>query len=73
MEGVAQLHSAAVAAAAAHDGFTVTGSADRLLRVWGSDLRGAYMEVQHESAVTGGAALPPLLRMPVLLLCQQAG
>ncbi len=57
MEGVSQLHSAAVTALAVHDGFCVTGSADCLLRMWGSDLREAYMEAEHEGAVTGGGLM----------------
>lgn len=56
MEGVAQLHSAALSALAVHDGFCVTGSADCRLRVWGSDLQEVYMEARHEGAVTGGGA-----------------
>jgi hypothetical protein len=77
VENVAQLQNAAVAALAAHDGFTVTGSAGRLLRVWGSNLRGAYMEAQHEGPVTGGAAIL-LLRSCLAggvpcIFCQRAG
>lgn len=56
VEGVAQLHSGALAALAVHNGFCVTGSADRLLRVWGSDLQQVYLEAQHEGPVTGGWA-----------------
>ena len=53
MQGVAQLHSGALAALAAHDGLVATGSADRLLRLWGGDLQHACMEAQHEGPVTG--------------------
>lgn len=54
VEGVAQLHSGAVAALAAHAGFVASGSADRLLRLWGCDLQQASLEAQHEGPVTGG-------------------
>lgn len=54
VEAVAQAHPAAVCSLAVHDGFCVTGSADRLLRMWGSDVREVYMEARHDSAVTGG-------------------
>lgn len=57
VEGAAQLHSGAVAALAAHAGFVVSGSTDRLLRLWGSDLQQASMEAQHEGPVTGAAGV----------------
>ncbi|KAL4458496.1 hypothetical protein ABPG75_013361 [Micractinium tetrahymenae] len=53
VQGVAQAHAGALVALAAHDGFCVTGSADGKLRLWGGDLREAYMEAAHEGAVTG--------------------
>lgn len=57
VEGAAQLHSGVVAALAAHAGFVVSGSTDRLLRLWGSDLQQASMEAQHEGPVTGAAGV----------------
>lgn len=55
MVGVAQLHSAPLTAVAgAGAGVLVTGSADRLLRLWSGGLQQAWMEAQHEGAVTGG-------------------
>lgn len=55
MVGVARLHSAPLTAVAAADGgVLVTGSADRLLRLWSGGLQQAWMEAQHEGAVTGG-------------------
>ena len=56
VEVAAQLHTGAVAVLAAHAGFVASGSADCLLRLWGSDLQQASMEAQHEGSVTGGAA-----------------
>lgn len=53
MQGVAQVHSGALTALAAHVGFCVTGGADCKLRLWGGDLREAYMEAAHDGAVTG--------------------
>lgn len=40
-----QLHSAAINSLVVHDGFVVTGSDDKLLRVWPMDFSDFLMEV----------------------------
>lgn len=53
VQSVAQAHAGALTALAVHAGFCATGSADGKLRLWGGDLREAYLEAGHEGAVTG--------------------
>lgn len=50
---MAQLHEGCVEALDVREGLVATGAADRLLRLWGADLRQAHMEARHEGTVTG--------------------
>eukprot|EP00887_Chlorella_sp_A99_P006316 scaffold3.g6316.t1 len=56
VEGVVQLHDGAIHAVAVHAGFCATAAGDRMLRLWGGDLRELYMEALHEGPVTGARA-----------------
>lgn len=49
---VYQLHSSAINSLVVRDSFCVTGSDDRLLRVWPMDFSDFLMEAEHEGPVT---------------------
>eukprot|EP00798_Chlamydomonas_sp_ICE-L_P014445 gene14445-20453_t len=49
---VYQLHSAAINSLVVHDGFCVTGSDDKQLRVWPMDFSDYLLEAEHEAPVT---------------------
>ncbi|GAX72875.1 hypothetical protein CEUSTIGMA_g330.t1 [Chlamydomonas eustigma] len=49
---VYQLHSSAINSLVVHDSFCVTGSDDKLLRVWPMDFSDFLMEADHEASVT---------------------
>jgi WD40 repeat protein len=52
LECVYQLHSGAINCMRLNEGFCVTASADRYLRVWPLDFSDFFLEAQHETAVT---------------------
>lgn len=58
VQRVVQLHDGPINSVAVHQGFCATASADRMLRLWGSDLQQLYMEAQHEGPVTGETQAP---------------
>jgi len=50
---VHQLHNAAITAVCACEGFVVTASADKYVRVWPLDFKSYIMHAMHESSVVG--------------------
>ena len=52
LECVFKLHDAAIHSIAINEGFCVTGSADRYLRVWPLDFSDFFLEAEHEGAVS---------------------
>ena len=52
LECVYQLHDGAINALAINEGFAVTASDDRFLRVWPTDFSDFFLEAEHEAPVT---------------------
>lgn len=52
LEAVYQLHSAAINSVALSEGFAITGSDDKVLRVWPTDFSDYFLEAEHETPVT---------------------
>jgi WD repeat-containing protein 90 len=52
LEAVYQLHSAAINSLAVNEGFAITGSDDKVLRVWPIDFSDYFLEAEHETPVT---------------------
>lgn len=52
LECVYQLHSAAINSIVVSEGFCVTGSDDRFLRVWPVDFTDFFLEAEHEAPIT---------------------
>jgi WD repeat-containing protein 90 len=52
LEGVFQLHNAAIHSIALNEAFCVTGSSDNILRVWPLDFSEFFLEAKHEGTVT---------------------
>lgn len=62
LECVYQLHAAAIHSIAVHDGFCLTGSDDKQLRVWPMDFKDFMLEVGGAGARRrGGHAAPAVL------------
>jgi len=50
---VRQLHNAAITAICANEGFVVTASIDRYVRVWPLDFQSYYLHALHEASLVG--------------------
>ena len=50
---VYQLHNAAITSICANEGFVVTASMDRYVRVWPLDFNSYYLHAMHDSPVVG--------------------
>ena len=55
LECVYQLHDGAINALCINEGFAVTASDDRFLRVWPVDFSDFFLEAEHEAAVTSAS------------------
>jgi len=63
LEGVYQIHDGAIMSVAVNEGFCVTGSADKYLRVWPLDFSEFYLEAQHEGDVSSVKISPDGLQI----------
>jgi WD40 repeat protein len=52
LECVFRLHDAGICSLSVNEGFCVTGSEDKFLRVWPLDFSDYFLEAQHEGTVT---------------------
>lgn len=66
---VYQLHSAAINSLCIHDGFCVTGSDDKQLRVWPMDFSDYLLEVSMGSQAEGAQTLERICAQAMLLSC----
>ncbi|KAJ9518454.1 hypothetical protein QJQ45_018495, partial [Haematococcus lacustris] len=62
---VYQLHSAAINSIIVHDGFCVTGSDDKQLRVWPMNFSDFLLEAEHEAGVTSVSVAHDGLRVAI--------
>ncbi len=65
MECVYRLHDAAIHSIAVNEGFCVTGSEDKYLRVWPLDFSDYFLEAQHEGPVQSVDVSPDGLKLVV--------
>eukprot|EP00741_Cyanophora_paradoxa_P024145 tig00021742_g23319.t1 len=65
LECVFRLHDGAINGLSVNDGFCVTASDDKFLRVWPLDFSDSLMEAEHEGPVTSVSASPDCLRIAV--------
>jgi WD repeat-containing protein 90 len=63
LEAVYQLHNAAINSIAVNEGFAITGSDDKYLRVWPLDFTDYFLEAEHETAVTSVGVSPDGLQV----------
>ena len=63
LDAVYQLHSAAINSLAVNEGFAVTGSDDKVLRVWPIDFSDYFLEAEHEAPVTSVGISPDGLQV----------
>ena len=52
LETVYQLHTGAINTLVVNEGFAITGSDDKYLRVWPIDFSDFFLEAEHETPVT---------------------
>lgn len=55
LDAVYQLHAGAINSVAVSEGFAITGSDDKALRVWPLDFTDFFLEAEHEAPVTSVA------------------
>ena len=67
LDAVYQLHSAAINSIAINEGFAITGSDDKVLRVWPIDFSDYFLEAEHETPVTAVATSADGLQVMSLL------
>jgi len=53
VQAVYQLHNSAITSLCANDGFVVTASADRYVRIWPLDFKSFYLHAMHDAPVIG--------------------
>ena len=63
LEAVYQLHNAAINSIVINNGFAVTGSDDKFLRVWPVDFSDFFLEAEHEAPVTAIGMSPDGLQV----------
>ena len=63
LECVYQLHNGAINNLIVSEGFCITGSDDKFLRVWPVDFSDFFLEVEHDSPVTGVGISPNQLQV----------
>lgn len=63
LDAVYQLHTAAINALAVSEGFAITGSDDKMLRVWPLDFGDHFLEAEHEAPVTAVGVSPDGLQV----------
>jgi WD40 repeat protein len=68
LEAVFQLHSAAINSLAVNEGFAITGSDDKILRVWPIDFTDYFLEAEHETPVTSVGIAPDGLQVCTAIL-----
>ena len=66
LEAVYQLHNAAINSLIINEGFCITGSDDRFLRMWPVDFSDYFLEAEHETAVTAVGVTPDGLAIAAL-------
>jgi len=69
LETVYQLHTGAINTLVVNEGFAITGSDDKYLRVWPIDFSDFFLEAEHETPVTAAGMSPDGLqvRTPCLI------
>ena len=55
LDAVYQLHAGAINSVAVSEGFAITGSDDKVVRVWPLDFSDFFLEAEHETPVTSVA------------------
>lgn len=58
LETVYQLHTGAINTLVVNEGFAITGSDDKYLRVWPIDFSDFFLEAEHETPVTAVGMSP---------------
>eukprot|EP00892_Ulva_mutabilis_P005257 jgi/Ulvmu1/3102/UM015_0142.1 len=65
LETVYQLHTGAINTLVVNEGFAITGSDDKYLRVWPVDFSDFFLEAEHETPVTAVGMSPDGLQLCV--------
>jgi WD repeat-containing protein 90 len=63
LEAVYHLHVGAINTLAVNEGFAITGSDDKYLRVWPIDFSDYFLEAEHETPVTSVGVSPDGLQV----------
>jgi WD repeat-containing protein 90 len=63
LDAVYQLHTAGINSIAVSEGFAITGSDDKLLRIWPIDFSDHFLEAEHEMPVTSVGISPDGLQV----------
>lgn len=71
LEVVYQLHMGAINTFVVNEGFAITGSDDKFLRVWPIDFSDFFLEAEHETPVTAVGMSPDGLQVLLRLLSIQ--